>query len=222
MVQQDVCYYFNGLLFDLCGDVLCIVVIDGYCLVLCEIELVKLSGFKCQIIVLCKGVIEFQCLLESGDCEIELEVGCSYVCVKCDDVIFIFKLIDGCFLDYEVVILIGVDCEVKVDCEVLCVLLQCVVILFNEKYRGICVEVLLGNLKISVYNLEQEEVQEEIEVDIMVSDLVIGFNVNYLLDVFFVLCDEEVIIQLCDFNFLVLVCEFSSEKLCYVVMLLCF
>lgn len=66
-----------------------------------------------------KGVTELQRLLESGDREIELEVGRSHVRVKRDDVTFTSKLIDGRFPDYEAVIPIGADREVKVDREAL-------------------------------------------------------------------------------------------------------
>ena len=93
---------------------------------------------------------------------------------------------------------IGADREVKVDREALRASLQRAAILSNEKYRGIRVEVSPGNLKISAHNPEQEEAQEEIEADTTVSDLAIGFNVNYLLDALSALRDEEVIIQLRD------------------------
>ena len=56
------------------------------------------------------------------------------------------------------------------------------------------------------------EIQEEIEADTTVSDLAIGFNVNYLLDALSALRDEEVIIQLRDSNSSALVRESSSEK----------
>jgi DNA polymerase-3 subunit beta len=182
MAQQDVRYYLNGLLFDLRGDALRTVATDGHRLALCETELEKASGAKRQIIVPRKGVTELQRLLESGDREIELEVGRSHVRVKRDDVTFTSKLIDGRFPDYEAVIPIGADREVKVDREALRASLQRAAILSNEKYRGIRVEVSPGNLKISAHNPEQEEAQEEIEADTTVSDLAIGFNVNYLLD----------------------------------------
>ena len=159
---------------------------------------------------------ELQRLLESGDREIELEVGRSHVRVKRDDVTFTSKLIDGRFPDYEAVIPIGADREVKVDREALA--LQRAAILSNEKYRGIRVEVSPGNLKISAHNPEQEEAQEEIEADTTVSDLAIGFNVNYLLDALSALRDEEVIIQLRDSNSSALVRESSSEKSRHVVM----
>ena len=218
MAQQDVRYYLNGLLFDLRGDALRTVATDGHRLALCETDLAKPSGSKRQIIVPRKGVTELQRLLESGDREIELEVGRSHVRVKRDDVTFTSKLIDGRFPDYEAVIPIGADREVKVDREALRASLQRAAILSNEKYRGIRVEVSPGNLKISAHNPEQEEAQEEIEADTTVSDLAIGFNVNYLLDALSALRDEEVIIQLRDSNSSALVRESSSEKSRHVVM----
>lgn len=218
MAQQDVRYYLNGLLFDLRGDALRTVATDGHRLALCETDLAKPSGSKRQIIVPRKGVTELQRLLESGDRGIELEVGRSHVRVKRDDVTFTSKLIDGRFPDYEAVIPIGADREVKVDREALRASLQRAAILSNEKYRGIRVEVSPGNLKISAHNPEQEEAQEEIEADTTVSDLAIGFNVNYLLDALSALRDEEVIIQLRDSNSSALVRESSSEKSRHVVM----
>lgn len=218
MAQQDVRYYLNGLLFDLRGDALRTVATDGHRLALCETELEKPSGSKRQIIVPRKGVTELQRLLESGDREIELEVGRSHVRVKRDDVTFTSKLIDGRFPDYEAVIPIGADREVQVDREALRASLQRAAILSNEKYRGIRVEVSPGNLKISAHNPEQEEAQEEIEAETDVSDLAIGFNVNYLLDALSALRDENVIIQLRDSNSSALVRESSNEKSRHVVM----
>ncbi len=129
--QQDVRYYLNGLLFDL-RDALRTVATDGHRLALCETDLAKPSGSKRQIIVPRKGVTELQRLLESGDREIELEVGRSHVRVKRDDVTFTSKLIDGRFPDYEAVIPIGADREVKVDREALRASLQRAAILSNE------------------------------------------------------------------------------------------
>jgi DNA polymerase-3 subunit beta len=57
-----------------------------------------------------------------------------------------------------------------------------------------------------------------VEVDTQVSDLAIGFNVNYLLDALSALRDEQVVIQLRDSNSSALVREASNEKSRHVVM----
>ncbi|HEY0334479.1 MAG TPA: DNA polymerase III subunit beta [Stenotrophomonas sp.] len=218
MAQQDVRYYLNGLLFDLRDSLLRCVATDGHRLALCETPLENGSGTKRQIIVPRKGVTELQRLLEGGERQVELEVGRSHIRMKRDDVTFTSKLIDGRFPDYEAVIPIGADREVQVDREALRASLQRAAILSNEKYRGVRVEVSPGQLKISAHNPEQEEAQEEVEADTKVSDLAIGFNVNYLLDALSALRDEHVVIQLRDANSSALVREASSEKSRHVVM----
>ncbi|MEQ1513281.1 MAG: DNA polymerase III subunit beta [Lysobacteraceae bacterium] len=218
MAQQDVRYYLNGLLFDLRDKALRCVATDGHRLALCEAVLEDTVQTKRQIIVPRKGVLELQRLLEGGDRELELEMGRSHIRVKRDDVTFTSKLIDGRFPDYEAVIPIGADREVKVDREAFRASLQRAAILSNEKYRGVRIEVSPGQVKINAHNPEQEEAQEEIEADTRVDSLVIGFNVNYLLDALSALRDEHVVIQLRDSNSSALVREASSEKCRHVVM----
>jgi DNA polymerase-3 subunit beta len=218
MAQQDVRYYLNGLLFDLREASLRCVATDGHRLALCEAALEAGASTKRQIIVPRKGVTELQRLLEGGERELELEMGRSHLRVKRDDVTFTSKLIDGRFPDYEAVIPIGADKEVRIDREVLRASLQRAAILSNEKYRGVRIEVSPGQLKISAHNPEQEEAQEEVEAETRVSDLAVGFNVNYLLDALTALRDDNVVLALRDANSSALVREASNERCRHVVM----
>ena len=218
MAQQDVRYYLNGLLFDLRDGALRCVATDGHRLAMCEAHLDAAAGSKRQIIVPRKGVQELQRLLEGGDRTLELELGRSHIRVKRDDVTFTSKLIDGKFPDYEAVIPIGADREVRIDREVLRAALQRASILSNEKYRGVRVEVSPGQLKISAHNPEQEEAQEEVEADTHVDALAIGFNVNYLLDALGALRDEFVVLQLRDANSSALVRGADNQHARHVVM----
>lgn len=218
MAQQDVRYYLNGLLFDLRETSLRCVATDGHRLALCEAPLDGGAPTKRQIIVPRKGVLELQRLLEGGDRELELEMGRGHLRVKRDDVTFTSKLIDGRFPDYEAVIPIGADREVRIDREALRAALQRAAILSNEKYRGVRVEVSPGQLRISAHNPEQEEAQEEVEADTRVDDLAIGFNVNYLLDALGALRDDTVVLALRDANSSAMVREASNERCRHVVM----
>ena len=218
MAQQDVRYYLNGLLFDLRDQTLRCVATDGHRLALCEAPLEQPVAAKRQIIVPRKGVTELQRLLEGGDRALELEIGRRHIRVKRDDVSFTSKLIDGRFRDYEAVIPIGAEKEVRVDREVIRAALQRAAILSNEKYRGVRVEISPGQLKINAHNPEQEEAQEEIEADTHVDGLAIGFNVNYLLDALGALRDEHIVIALRDANSSALVREAGSDKCRHVVM----
>jgi DNA polymerase III subunit beta len=218
MAQQDVRYYLNGLLFDLRDSTLRCVATDGHRLALCETELPAPVQTRKQIIVPRKGVLELQRLLEGGDRELELEVGRNHIRMRRTDVMFTSKLIDGRFPDYEAVIPIGADKEVKLDREAMRAALQRAAILSNEKYRGVKLEVSPGNLKIVAHNPEQEEAQEEMEADTRVDNLSIGFNVTYLLDALSALREEFVVINLRDSNSSALVCEATHQRSRHVVM----
>ena len=218
MAQQDVRYYLNGLLFDLRDDTLRCVATDGHRLALCETALEQGHAGRRQIIVPRKGVQELQRLLEGGDRQIELELGKGHIRIKRDDVTFTSKLIDGKFPDYEAVIPIGADREVKIDREALRASLQRASILSNEKYRGVRVEVSPNLLKISAHNPEQEEAQEEVEAQTSVDALAIGFNVTYLLEALSALRDEFVVMQLRDANSSALVRGADSHHARHVVM----
>lgn len=90
------------------------------------------------VIVFCKVVLEFFCLLSVSNEIVCLEIGLSNICVMMNDVVFMLKLIDGCFFDYCRVLFCNVDCILEVDIEVFCWVLMCVVILLNEKFCGVC------------------------------------------------------------------------------------
>ena len=218
MAQQDVRYYLNGLLFDLRENSLRCVATDGHRLAMCETQYEGGGQTKRQIIVPRKGVQELQRLLEGGDREVELEMSRGHIRVKRDDVTFTSKLIDGRFPDYEAVIPIGADKEVRIDREILRASLQRAAILSNEKYRGVRIEVSPGQLKISAHNPEQEEAQEEVEADTKVDDLAVGFNVNYLLDALTALREDQVVLALRDANSSALVREAGNDKCRHVVM----
>jgi len=218
MAQQDVRYYLNGLLFDLADKRLRCVATDGHRLALCEAALDEAVQAKRQIIVPRKGVQELQRLLEGGDRALTLEMDRNHIRVKRDDVTFTSKLIDGRFPDYEAVIPIGADREVRIDRESLRAALQRAAILSNEKYRGVRIEVSPGQLKINAHNPEQEEAQEEVEADTKVDGLAVGFNVNYLLDALSALRDDTVVLALRDANSSALVREASNERSRHVVM----
>lgn len=218
MAQQDVRFYLNGLLFDLRENALRCVATDGHRLALCEAALPDGAKTRKQIILPRKGVLELQRLLEGGDRMVELEVGRNHVRVRREDVTFTSKLIDGRFPDYEAVIPIGADKEVKMEREVLKAALQRAAILSNEKYRGVKVEISPGQVRIVAHNPEQEEAVEEIEAETTVDGLSIGFNVTYLLDALSALREDHVLLNLRDSNSSALVREAGHSRSRHVVM----
>ena len=71
----------------------------------------------------------------------------------------------------------------EIDKETLQAALSRASVLSNEKYRGVRFQLSANKLKLTANNPEQESAEEELNVDYSGTDLEVGFNIGYLLDV---------------------------------------
>jgi DNA polymerase III subunit beta len=218
MAQQDVRYYLNGLLLEMADGVLRTVATDGHRLAMCEQSEGVDGKDDFQIIIPRKAVLELGRMLEDTDREISIEVGSNNVRIVMGETIFTSKLIDGKFPDYQKVVPDGSDKMVTVDRDIMKQALHRTSILSNEKYRGIRFSFSSNNLELLAHNPEQEEAKEELEIKYTGDNLVIGFNVGYLIEVLSVIDDDNVILELKDENSSCLIKAHNSEQCRYVVM----
>ena len=218
MAQQDVRYYLNGLMLEPVSGTLRAVATDGHRLAMCELMVDVDDGIDQQVIVPRKGVQELQRLLEQKDADIQLEIGSNHIRIITDELRFTSKLIDGRFPDYQRVMPKNADKRLTVNRDLLRQALTRTSILSNEKYRGIRMEISENNIKIQSYNQEQEEAVEEIDAHYDSEDIVIGFNVTYLLDVLNVIDTDEVEMFLSDGNSSALINKPGHIDCRYVVM----
>ena len=218
MAHQDVRYYLNGLLFEVRDRMLRCVATDGHRLALRDVVTEHSTSERRQIIIPRKGILELQRLLEASDSEVTLEIGRNHIRMRRNDGQFTSKLIDGRFPDYEAVIPIGAELEVRMDRMEFRAALQRASILCNEKYRGVKLEVSPGKMRVVAHNPEQEEANEEIEAQTTVDRLSLGFNVTYLMDALNALSGESILLCLRDGNSSCLIREVDTEASRHVVM----
>jgi DNA polymerase-3 subunit beta len=218
MAQQDVRYYLNGLLLEVRGGRLRAVATDGHRLAISEVVDDDLLGKDIQVIVPRKAVLELGRLLERVTATVSVEISPSHIKVVIADTTFISKLIDGRFPDYERVIPRGNADVMVADKEVLRQALVRTAILSNEKYRGIRFKLERDSAELVAHNPEQEEAEERVEVNYEGSEMVVGFNVGYLLDVISVLDTDRVELSLIDANSSCMIRGQGREDSRYVVM----
>lgn len=218
MAQQDVRYYLNGLLMELSKDFLRLVATDGHRLALSEYANANNVSVDKQIIIPRKGILELARLLSNTDENAEVKISNNHIRVQTRQFTFTSKLIDGKFPDYNRVIPLDGNKTLSVDRDLLKQSLQRISILSNEKYRGIRLTLGDNNLSIQANNPDREEAEEEITVEFDESQLEIGFNVTYLLDVLSVLDSDQVLIKLKDSNSSCVITTPESDQFRYVVM----
>lgn len=181
IAHQDVRHYLNGLLLEFSDGTLRAVATDGHRLALAELE-VEARGDDRALILPRKGVTELSRILGHDEEPVEVGLGSNFLRVTRRGLTLTSKLIDGRFPDYAQVIPLNQDNAIVVEREVAMRALQRAAILSNEKYRGVRIESGDHSIRIIAHNPQQEEATEEIEAEHNFDQLVVGFNVNYLLE----------------------------------------
>lgn len=218
MAQQDVRFYLNGMLFELTQNRVRVVATDGHRLALCDGEVPLSTSELSHSIVPRKGVIEISRLFADEDSDVAVTFSDNHVRAETAELRFTSKLVDGKFPDYQRVLPQKGDKVVLSDKSAIRDSFSRVAILSNEKYRGVRLKLIDGAITIVANNPEQEEAEEVVSVDYQGSEMEIGFNVNYLLDVLNVIVSDTVRMELSDSNSSALVSDGQDQSALYVVM----
>ncbi len=217
MAHQDVRYYLNGMLFETEGEELRTVATDGHRLAVCSMPVGQALPTH-SVIVPRKGVMELVRMLDGGETPLTLQIGSNNIRASLGDYIFTSKLVDGRFPDYRRVLPKNPDKTLEAGCDVLKQAFARAAILSNEKFRGVRLYLSNDQLKITANNPEQEEAEEILDVSYQGTEMEIGFNVSYVLDVLNALKSEQVRLLLTDGVSSVQIEDCASQAAAYVVM----
>ncbi|TCV95478.1 DNA polymerase III subunit beta [Biostraticola tofi] len=217
MAHQDVRYYLNGMLFETEGEELRTVATDGHRLAVCAMPVGQPLPSH-SVIVPRKGVMELVRMLDGGETPVKLQIGSNNIRASVGDYIFTSKLVDGRFPDYRRVLPKNPDKTLEAGCDVLKQAFARAAILSNEKFRGVRLYLSSNQLKITANNPEQEEAEEILDVVYQGTEMEIGFNVSYVLDVLNALKCEDVRLLLTDGVSSVQIEDGASQAAAYVVM----
>jgi DNA polymerase-3 subunit beta len=218
MANQDVRYYLNGMSIETEGSEIRSVATDGHRLAICKISNDSLELPNRQVIVPRKGILEIIRLLDPVDEDVQVFLGSNHIRIIDTEFSFTSKLVDGRFPDYRRVLPRNGDKILSTNKDQLKQVLSRASILSNEKFRGVRLNFSASELKITANNPEQEQAEEIISVDFPFSDVEIGFNVNYVLDVLNAIKDDSVKFTLADANSSVVIEGDNSGEAIYVVM----
>ena len=209
MAQQDVRYFLNGLLIEVQNNQIISVATDGHRLAKTEMTVEGLNVDLVQSIVPRKAVIEISKFLDpASDDSVTVKLNASHILIQAGNFLFISKLIDGRFPDYEKVIPANLDKHVIIDRGNLIDILSRAAILSNEKFRGVSLSISGNTLKVASHNPDQEHASDEMEVQYQDDDIEIGFNVNYLMEALKACDSEKIDLGLLDPN---TSCTFHAE-----------
>jgi len=218
MAQQDVRYFFNGMLVEVENGTLRTVATNGQRLATSSVECETDASSVNQYVVPRKGVQELLRLAkEAGEATVDLHFSTNHLRAMKDGASLITKLIDGSYPDYTRAIPTGGDKVLVVDRKELREALGRIAVLSNEVYRNVKLSLSNGKVQLNANNPQQEEAEEFVNVDYEGDPLEIGFNVSYLIDVLSKMTGERVEICLSDANSAALLTDPDDQVSKYVV-----
>ena len=217
MASQDVRYYLNGMLLEIESNKINGVATDGHRLAFSS-AVTNAENLDVRNILPRKAVLELSKLLSPNEGTVELLIGASYVDVRSENLSFSSKLIDGKYPDYNKVFPTGEPLPLEISKEILQSALSRASVLSNEKYRGVRFQLSEDKLKLTANNPEQESAEEEVDVIYKGSELEVGFNIGYLLDVLNSIDSETVYFEFYGEDSSCIIREQNSEDDVYVIM----
>tara|TARA_R110002072_G_scaffold1369_7_gene11350 strand:- start:40319 stop:41419 length:1101 start_codon:yes stop_codon:yes gene_type:complete len=195
MAQQDVRYFFNGMLLEFGQSKLVAVATNGQRLARAETTTDCQETGNIQAIVPRKAVAEILKLIR-GEGEVKVSVTRQHLSVERNRVRLTTRLIDATYPDYQRAIPESGAKVLLVDRQELKNALVRISILSNELYRNVRLQLSPGQLQLSANNPLQEEAEEVLAVDYVGDPIEIGFNVSYLIDVLNSLVGDQIQVNL--------------------------
>lgn len=214
MAQQDVRYFFNGMLLEAKNEMLVAVATNGQRLAVAEVASPGTKSF--QAIIPRKSVSEMLKLLRGGDTA-TIYSSQSHLRLVNGSRRLTTTLIDAAYPDYRRAIPEQGKNVLQMDPKVLRSALTRISILANELYHNVQMSLSEGQLKLYAHNAQQEEAEEELGVNYSGEPLEIAFNVGYLTDVLTVLSGDTVEIKMGGSVDPMLITNPASEHARYVI-----
>lgn len=221
MSTEETRYYLNGIYVhakDKDGvAMLRAVATDGHRLARFEMPLPEGAQGLEGVIIPRKAVLELRKLIEDAADVIQISLSSNKVRFAFDHVVLSSKLIDGTFPDYERVIPQGNDKIVEVDPKIFTRAIDRVSTISDGKSRALKIVIRGKQMTLSASSAEAGSATEEMEVH-GDSEIDIGFNAKYLLDITSQIEGEGCRLTLADSGSPTIIQDNSDPSALYVLM----
>ena len=218
MSQQEIRVFLNSLFFEIDGNKITTVAIDGHRMAICKLHIAGSYATQ-QLLLPRRGVLEILRVINNiQDDTLEIMTSKKYFRITSAQYSFITKLTDANFPCYQKAITLEYDKFIQIDRDALKRALARILILANEKSRGVLMQIQPEGLTLIAHNQEQEEAQESIAALIDSPVFKIGVNANYLHEVLHYLPDGMINLSMISEDKSILVQSLRNPDYQYIIM----
>ncbi len=220
--NEETRYFLNGLYFNTISNnndsIITFVGTDGHRLATSSFTTKSFDNEISGVIIPKKTINELSKLLSENIDEIDIDISTNKIIFYIDNLILISKLIDGNFPDYTRVIPSNNNNHLSVNRLNLLSAVDRVSTIANEKSPSIKFKLYNDLINLSTINSENSTATEDIVAKYGGSEIEIGFNSRYIMDILDNLDGEEINISFNDNSTPIIVQEKSSSDTTYVLM----
>ena len=186
----------TGELFDMNGDILKVVSLDGHRISIRKIEL-KESYEPKKIVVPGKTLIEVSKILSGeADSEVRLYFTANHIVFEFDDTTVVSRLIEGEYFKIEQMLSSDYETKVRINKKEFLSCIDRATLLVKEgDKKPIIITIGDGSMELKINSIIGS-MNEEIDIEKSGRDMMIGFNPKFLIDALRVIDDEEIDIYL--------------------------
>ena len=186
----------TGSLFEVGGDVLTIVSVDGYRLALRREEIEKKQVDKYSFVVPGAALAEVEKILRDSDDNVKIILGNKHITFAIDETVLISRRLEGEFLNYKQAVPMDGQFSVMADRKALATCIERVSLIVSDRLKSPVRCRFENNLFKVTTATALGKAYDECEVEGDCEGLEIGFNNKYLLDALRAAPAEKVLIKL--------------------------
>lgn len=196
--SEETRFYLNGIYLHINKGMLRSAATDGHRLAVCDVAAPSGSEKIPGVIVPRKTVATAFRLIEDLTAPVSIGLSDSKIRLEVGSVVFVSKLIDGTFPDYQRVIPTGNNKEAVLDKADFKAAVERVGTVSNRGGRGMKLSFAGETLTVSMVNADAGTATEELAVDYSGDPIDIGFNDGYLEDMAGQIDGEALVMNLAD------------------------
>lgn len=219
VASQDVRTYLNGMLWQIEGEQWVTVSSNGHRIMVAKTIFNGNEMPPARVIVPRKSINEIIRLLSvERDQDLSLTISANHIRISGRSFVFVSKLIDAQFPDFRRLVPRNADKFFLANKEELKQLLTRAIAFSNQELPIISLELSDNLLKTKVFNEQQENAEDEIEIEYTGPEIVFCFNASYLIDGANIIKDEQVKFAFYDEQTPILMEALTETDTTYVVM----
>ena len=206
---------YCGALFDIKGDLLTIVALDGYRMAICKKHVISSGDISC--VVPQRTLNEISKFIENGQDDITVTIENNFLMVNIDGTLLISRLLEGSFIDYNRLLEKNFATRFTVNKNMLKICLERASVVAKESKNVIMTSVKKDLFLINAIS-EIGQVNESVPITLEGEEKEIGFNFKNVLDVVNVIDSDFITVEFNDSIKPCFIRQSENEDLIYMIL----